>query len=548
MRRLFIFLFIGFFATIFPSFSQNIYTRQDTLRGSLSPYRTCFDVTYYNLSLNINIADKSLQGSNDIHLKVLSNTSQIQLDLFSNLIIDSIFLDKTQLSYEREGNAFFIFFPNELIKGESYIIRVFYEGNPVIAKKAPWDGGWVFSQDSLKRPWIGVACEGIGASLWWPMKDHLSDEPDSMRLHYTVPSYLTAVGNGILESTILNLPDNTTTYNWKVSYPINSYNVTCNIAHYTHIHDTHVQANKDTLAIDYYVLDYNRQKAINHFKQVHPMLDCYEKYFGPYPFFKDGYAMVETPYWGMEHQSAIAYGNDYTNKIIDFDYIIIHESAHEWWGNNISVSDHAEMWIHESFTTYTENLLVEYSYGYDMSIRYLNLNKPLIKNESPIVGPLGVNFEGWGDSDMYYKGAWILHTFRSVLKNDSLWFSILENMQQDLALQTVNTETIIEYINKAAHVDYTWFFKQYLYEAKPPILEYQIEKKKKNIRVYYKWLNTEEDFKMAIPLKLSSKEVRYITPTLQTQSIELKNKEYNKDFFNQNFNYYLLKQLKNNNQ
>lgn len=547
MYRLIVFFIVGFFSATFSSYAQKTYTHQDTLRGSLSPYRTCFDVTYYNLSLNIDIANQSLQGSNDIFFKVLSNTSQIQLDLFDNLIIDSIYWDKTKLFYKREGNAFYVFFPNELIKGESHTVSVFYEGNPIIAKKAPWDGGWVFSQDSLKRPWIGVACEGIGASLWWPMKDHLSDEPDSMRMHYTVPAALTAVGNGTLESVILNTPNKgvqTSTYNWKVNYPINSYNVTCNIANYAHIQDKHVQTNKDTLAIDYYVLDYNKQKALNHFKQVHPMLTCYEYYFDPYPFFKDGYAMVETPYWGMEHQGAIAYGNDYSNRIIDFDYIIIHESAHEWWGNNVSVSDHAEMWIHESFTTYAENLLVEYSYGYDMSIRYLNLNKPLIKNESPIIGPLGVNYEGWADSDMYYKGAWILHTFRNVLQNDSLWFSILKGMQQDLALQTVNTADVINYINTAAGSDYTWFFKQYLYNAKPPVLEYYTEKMKKKIRVYYKWTNTQVGFKMAIPLLLTSKETRLITPTLQTQYIELKKKEYNKDFFNQTCNYYLLQPLK----
>jgi aminopeptidase N len=542
MYRLIIFFIVGFFVIPFSSYSQKTYTHQDTLRGSLSTSRTCFDVTYYDLSLNINIPNKSIQGSNDIFFKTLANTSQIQLDLFDNLIIDSIFLSKIKLTYKREGNAFFVFFPNELIKGESYIIRIFYEGNPIIAKKAPWDGGWVFTQDSLKRPWVGVACEGIGASLWWPMKDHLSDEPDSMRMHYTVPSALTAVGNGTLESTTVN--HTTKTYNWKVNYPINSYNVTCNIANYVDIKDFHVQNNKDTLAIDYYVLDYNKQKALNHFKQVHPMLNCYEYYFGPYPFFKDGYAMVETPYWGMEHQGAIAYGNDYTNKIVDFDYIIIHESAHEWWGNNISVSDHAEMWIHESFTTYAENLLVEYFYGYDMSIRYLNLNKPLIKNESPIIGPLGVNYEGWADSDMYYKGAWILHTFRNVLKNDSLWFSVLKGMQHDLSLQTVHTEDIIAYINNATNADYTWFFKQYLYNAKPPILEYYTEKNRKNIRVYYKWINTQVDFKMAIPLRLSAKEIRFVTPTLEAQFIELKSKEYSKYFFNQNYNYYLLQHLK----
>jgi aminopeptidase N len=538
MSKFFFFVILGICHIPFLSFSQQLPNRYDSLRGSLNTERACFDVTYYDLALSIDIHNQRLQGINDVYFNVLKNTNTIQLDLFNNLIIDSIYFNNTYTSFKRDSNAFFITFPTPLIEGNKYKVSIYYEGNPIIAKKAPWDGGWVFSKDSLNRPWVGVACEGIGASLWWPMKDHLSDEPDSMRMHYTVPSSLMAIGNGVLESTTLK--KNTTTYNWKVNYPINSYNVTCNIATYVHLHDTHIQDNKDTLAIDYYVLDYNEQRATEHFKQVHPMLRCYEKYFGPYPFFKDGYAMVETPYWGMEHQGAIAYGNDYTNKIIDFDYIIIHESAHEWWGNNISVKDHAEMWIHESFTTYAENLLVEYIYGFDMSIRYLNLNKPYIKNVSPIVGPLDINYEGWGDSDMYYKGAWILHTFRTILNNDSLWFSILKEMQTDFALKTVSTTDIIQYINTKTGRDYSWFFNQYLFHAKPPILEFYYEKNKKNMRVFYRWTNTAENFSMEIPMQTNSGVKTFITPTLEMQYIDVKRKTFDKNIFDQNYNYFLL--------
>jgi len=541
----FLILFFLIYSNFYSLSIAQSYSRNDSLRGALNPSRTCFDVYYYDLSLIINIQNKSIQGVNEIYFKTLSNTNKIQLDLFSNLIIDSIYFNGQKLSFTRDSNAFFIQFPSILSANTTSKLSVYYEGNPIIAKKAPWDGGWVFTSDSLKRPWVGVACEGIGASLWWPLKDHLSDEPDSMRLHYTVPSSLMAVGNGILESTKINDNEKTTTYNWKISYPINSYNVTCNIANYTHIQDQHIQTNKDTLAIDYYVLDYNKQKALSHFKQVHPMLTCYEKYFGPYPFFKDGYAMVETPYWGMEHQGAIAYGNDYTNKIIDFDYIIIHESGHEWWGNNVSTCDHAEMWIHESFTTYTENLLIEYFYGYDMSIRYLNLNKGLIKNIDPIVGPLDVNYEGWNGSDMYYKGAWILHTFRNVLQNDSLWFSILKGIQQDFALKTIHTEDIVQYINQKTGVDYSWFFKQYLYNAQPPTLVTYSEKIKKNVRIYYKWENTNTDFVMSIPLNIEANKSIYITPGLDYKFIEVKSKLVTKNLFNQNFNYFLLKNKNN---
>lgn len=532
MFRIVIFLVSCFF--VLHTHAQN----QDSLRGGLSFERTCFDVTYYNLDLSIDIPAKYIKGYNDIFFTVLAPTFKMQLDLFSNLIIDSVFLAKQKITFTRDGNVFYVSFDKELQRDSSYRLRVYYEGNPIVAKNPPWDGGWVFSQDSLKRPWIGVACEGIGASLWWPLKDHLSDEPDSMRTHFTVSSDLTAIGNGVLESITNN--ETTKTYHWKVNYPINSYNVTCNIAYYKHIADTFIQKNTDTLAIDYYILDYNYKKAFNHFKQVKPMLTCYENYFGSYPFLKDGYALVETPYWGMEHQGAIAYGNDYTNKIIDFDYIIIHESAHEWWGNNISVKDHAEMWIHESFTTYAENLLVEFFYGYDMSVRYLNLNKSLIKNESPIVGPLGVNYDDWKDSDMYYKGAWILHTFRNVLNNDSLWFSILKEMQVDLAYQTIETADVVNYINKKTNVDYTWFFTQYLYQAKPPILEYSIVKHRNKITVWYKWQNTSQDFHMSIPIEILGSKISYITPTKEFQGIELKKKEYKKNVFVLNKNYYLL--------
>jgi aminopeptidase N len=525
----------------FYSYSQS-YTHQDTLRGGLPFERSCYDVTYYNLDLLINIENQSIKGYNEIYFNVLAATSKIQLDLFKNLIIDSISSGNKAIPFKRDGNAFFLFFEHPLQRDSSYQIKIYYEGNPIIAKKAPWDGGWVFSKDSLNRPWVAVACEGIGASLWWPLKDHLSDEPDSMRIHYTVPKEFTAVGNGTLEST--SLSGSTKTYHWKVNYPINSYNVTCNVAHYAHIEDSHIQKNLDTLKIDYYVLDYNKAKAQKHFKQVHPMLTCYETYFGPYPFFKDGYAMVETPYWGMEHQGAIAYGNDYSNKIIDFDYIIIHESAHEWWGNNVSAKDHAEMWIHESFTTYSENLLVEYIYGYDMSIRYLNLNKSLIKNNEPIVGPLGVNYEGWEDSDMYYKGAWILHTFRSVLNNDSLWFSILKGLQHDMALKTVTTADIIQYINKKTNQDFTNFFIQYLYSAKPPILEFYLEKHKKKFYLNYRWSNTDKNFKMPIPLNLNISKRIFIEPSNTYKTLKLTKKELPNKLFVQDFNYYLLHEVK----
>src|SRR5690606_34322216 len=268
--------------------------------------------------------------------------------------------------------------------------------------------------------WIGVACEGIGASLWWPNKDHLSDEPDSMRMSYTVPSGLMAVGNGIFRNQ-KDLGNGFTQFDWFVHYPINNYNVTVNIAKYAHLEDTYRSKDGDTLALDYYILENNADTARAHFKQVIPMLACFEESYGKYPFWKDGYALVETPYWGMEHQGAIAYGNEYENNAFDFDFIIVHESAHEYWGNSVSVNDHGEMWIHEAFTTYAEALYLECRDDYKTSVAYLLTQKPNIKNQLPILGPIGVNYSGWEDADMYYKGSWMLHSMRNTIDNDALW-------------------------------------------------------------------------------------------------------------------------------
>lgn len=494
--------------------AQTVYTRQDSLRGYLSPLRSCMDIHFYDLSLRIDPIEKSLKGHNQIHYTATETHDKIQLDLFSNLILDSVLWKGSVLNVEREGHHFFVNYPYQLIKGEAVSLSVFYHGQPLNAKKAPWDGGWVFKEDSLHRPWIGVACEGIGASLWWPLKDHLSDEPDSMRMTYRVPDPLTAIGNGLLEKTEHH-SDATSSYTWRVAYPINSYNVTCNIAHYTHITDT-LQQQTGVLPLDYYVLDYNQKKATEHFKQVKPMLRAYEHYYSSYPFIKDGFALVETPYWGMEHQSCIAYGNNYTNYVGDFDYIIIHESAHEWWGNLISTQDHAELWIHESFTTYTENLLLEYYYGYDASVQYLMFQRQRIKNADPIIGPLDVNFQDWKGSDMYYKGAWILHTLRNTIQNDSIWFGLLKSMIQHFGYKTIQTNDLINYVNTYTGNDFRPFFQQYLYQASPPLLQYSIQKKGKLMVVRYQWVNTHSNF--TIPLYLVDSHT-WVRPSTNQQEI-----------------------------
>jgi len=482
------------------------FTLADTLRGELSAIRSCFDVTYYDLQLTVDVESRSIEGVNHIHFRNEADFDSIQIDLFANMEIDSIRFQDQNLDFTRLFDAVFVSFPNGMAKGNEGQISVYYHGQPVTAKKAPWDGGFVWSKDSAGNPWIGVACEGTGASLWWPNKDHLSDEPDSMRISCTVPSGLMCVSNGNLESR--NLKEIGMEWVWKVSYPINNYNVTLNIADYAHFDETYINASGDSLALDYYVLKENLEKAKEQFKQVHDMMDCFEDAFGPYPFYQDGYALVETPYAGMEHQSAIAYGNKYMKGYwgrhpgdMDFDYIIIHETGHEWWGNSVSMKDVADMWIHESFCTYSEAVYVECTYGYQKMLDYLWYQRNFINNGSPIYGKYGLNHEGNG-GDMYYKGSWMIHTFRNALNNDSLFRSILKGIAQEFKYKTVDGYEIIDYINTRAKYNYAPLFEQYLKFADVPVLEYRWDKKNLELR----WRAEAKGFRLPVVYTIGTEE------------------------------------------
>jgi aminopeptidase N len=524
-----VFLWGLFFAlSIFSSFLSAqtpiaVYDRYDSLRGALNPLRKCYDVSYYNLNLQINPADSSVRGFNDIYFSGITSSEKIQVDLFSIWKIDSITQDHVSLSFQRDSDFVFVKLNAALQQGDRKKISVYYHGKPIVAKKAPWDGGFVWSKDSLGNYWTGVACEGMGASSWWPCKDHLSDEPDSMDMSFDVPSSYTAVSNGRLIKRT-ELPNHFTRFQWHVSYPINSYNVTVNIAKYAFFKETHQQKNGTLLDLQYYVLSYNLEKAKKHFQQVHKMLDMYEKLFCPYPFPRDSYKMVETPYWGMEHQSAISYGNDYKNDVIDWDYIIIHESAHEWWGNNVSCKDHAELWIHETFATYTEVLLMEETYNYETAVKYLFYQWPRIENKDPIIGPLDVNYQGWTGSDMYYKGAWAMHTLRHYINNDKLWYGLFPAIQKKFALQTITSEDLIAFISTYFNQDLHWFFKQYFYKKDIPVLETEWFIKKKKAIVKYKWINCDSDFKLPVYFLACDQQVMKLVPktTLSKQTFSIK--------------------------
>lgn len=496
------------------------YTRADSLRGTLHEFRANFDVKYYHLDLEIILETQSIKGSNLILFKATKPINKIQLDLFANMQVDSILHHGKKLVFSREGNIIWINFDQTIAQGATDQIKVYYQGTPTIAKRPPWDGGFTWTQDERGNPWIAVSCEGIGASLWWPNKDHLSDEPDSMLVSTTVPNGLFSVGNGRLRG-IQKIGADQTRFEWFVSKPINNYNISLNIAKYARIQDVHTYADGTKLDLEYYVLSYNEQVAEKHFQQVKPMLDCFAKYFGPYPFIEDSYKLVETPYWGMEHQSAIAYGNHYKNNEFGFDFIIIHESGHEYFGNSVSVNDHADMWIHEALTTYMEALYLECLKDKTTAIAWMETQKAKIKNVMAIQGDRGVNFEAWPDADMYFKGTWMLHSIRHTLDNDALWFEMLRKTYEHYKIGHANSEDFIAHLDQQTDKNLEPIFRQYLTTTYAPKLVYEEVRKGKKVELKYKW-EAVEGFNMSTKVKWGNGEYKTLNPTAEWQTLKVK--------------------------
>ena len=501
------------------------FTRKDSLRGGFSFERICYDVQRYDLNITINPEEKSIRGYNDITFKTVKNTQKIQVDLFENMKIDSIIFDGRPLEYKREFDAVFITFPKPLnVDGTDKTIRFYYSGTPQIAKYPPWDGGFVFKTDNKGKPWIGVAVQGTGASLWYPVKDSQSDEPDfGATIKVAVPDGLMNVSNGRFKGSE-NLKNGYIRWDWEVKSPINTYDITVNIADYVHIHDNH-----NGLDLDYYVLTENEEKAKKHFEEVKPMLDCFESKFGKYPFAEDGYKLVETSYLGMEHQSAVAYGNKYrkgyqgsdisgTGIGLLFDYITIHESGHEWFGNSITSKDIADLWIHEGFTTYSESVFVECLYGYEKAMEYINGQKKRVSNRSPIIGYYGVNDKG--STDMYYKGSLLLNTLRHIVNDDQKWWKLLLKYSETYRHKIIDTQTVITFFNTETGRDLTPVFEQYLRYKNIPELEVAVNNKE----VKFRWITDVPDFKMPIIIKQGSKEIR-LEATNKWKSHSIKNND-----------------------
>ncbi|SHF86924.1 Peptidase family M1 [Salegentibacter echinorum] len=493
------------------------YTEADSLRGSLRPERA-FDVQKYHLKLKVEPEKQFISGSNSISFIAEENLKTIQIDLFENMKVDSILQQGKKLDYNRKHNAVFIDLKEKIETDEKGEIQFYYSGNPIVAKNAPWDGGFVWDKDKNGDPWVGVAVQGTGASLWYPNKDHQSDEPEEVQLDIAVPNGLMNVSNGQFLGE-KDLGNGFTEWSWKTVNPINNYNVMINIANYEHFHDTY-----KNLDLDYYVLPYNLEKAKKQFAEVKDIMACFYEKMGPYPFEEDGFKLVETPYLGMEHQSAVAYGNEYmmgykgtdlsgTGIGLKWDFIIIHESGHEWYGNSITAKDIADMWVHEGFTSYTESIYIECRWGKDDALEYLKGLRDNIENKETVIGDYGVNAEGSGD--MYYKGSNLLNTIRSIYNDDGLWWNTLRDYTATFKHQLVNTQQVEDFFNHATKVDLQPVFDQYLRHTDLPKLEFR----KKDGKTQARWVADVENFKMPVDIFIKGVEKR-IYPSKNWQTLD----------------------------
>lgn len=521
-------IFIAIFVLSGSSFLQaqglledkNNFSRQDTLRGTITPERSWWDLTYYHLNIKVEPEIKFISGSNTIQYKVIDTQKDLQIDLQPPLKITKAVQDGEELNIVNDGNAHFIKLNSVQNIGSIKIIEIFYEGNPKEAVRAPWDGGFSWKKDGNGNDFVATSCQGLGASVWWPCKDHMYDEVDSMLISINTPKGLMDVSNGRLRS--VEQYGDTKTFSWFVDNPINNYGVNVNIADYAHFSEVYDGENGN-LDMDYYVLKDNLEKAKEHFKDAPKMMKAFEYWFGPYPFYKDGYKLVEVPYLGMEHQSSVTYGNQYmkgylgrdlsdTGWGLKSDFIIIHESGHEWFANNITYKDIADMWIHEGFTAYSENLFVDYYYGKEASADYVIGTRQNIKNDRPIIGYYNVNKEGSGD--MYPKGANMLHTLRQLIENDEKWRQMLRGLNRTFYHQTVTTQQIEDYLSKETGIDLTAFFNQYLRTTEIPTLEYKTENKE----LKYKWTHIVDQFDMPVKVSINDKE-QWIFPTAQWKTL-----------------------------
>ena len=502
------------FASLIQAYAQQdepAFTQADTLRGTIGPHRVWWNVLRYNLSVEPNYETRTIKGINRIEFNTTGNpiTDRMQIDLQEPMQIDRIRMGYLELPFDRAGNVYWVDMKRakrnlRSSDKKTFSIEIEFSGKPRVAQNPPWDGGWIFKTDKAGNPWMSVACQGLGASVWYPCKDHQSDEPDQgALLSMIVPDTLSAVANGRLIS-ITPATSNKQKWTWAVTSPINNYNIIPYIGQYSHFSDTLMGEGQKKLDLDYWVLTEDLEKAKPQFERdVKRMLRAFEYWFGPYPFYQDGFKLVQSPHLGMEHQSAIAYGNQFKNGYLGrdlsgtgwglkWDYIIIHESGHEWFANNITTKDIADMWVHEGFTMYSEVLFIEYHYGKKAADTYLQGLRRSIRNDRPLIGRYNVNNEGSGD--MYNKGANLIHTIRELMDNDSLFRQILRGMNRDFALTPTSSYEVEQYWSNKTGLDLQPIFDQYLRTTQIPKLEYR----EANGKTECRWTNCLPNFRMPL--------------------------------------------------
>ena len=522
MRRLSNLLLVPLVASALAAQQPKIFTHADTLRGAVTPERAWWDVAFYDLNVKIHPADSSIVGSNGISYRVVGPAREMQIDLQLPLEVDSIVQDAQRVSFRRDGNAFFVTLKARQRFGDRKTVSVYYHGKPQPAKRPPWDGGFTWAKDSLTRPWIVTSNQGLGASVWWPTKDTQTDEPDSQRVAITVPDPLINVSNGRLRR-VTHHADSSSTWEWFVVNPINNYDIAVSAGSYAHYSDLY-QGEKGPLTMDFFPLSYHLAAAQRTFPQAIPMLQCFEHWFGPYPWYEDGYKLIESPHNGMEHQSAVAYGNGYANGYkgrdasgtglgMKWDFIIIHESAHEWFGNNITSNDVADMWVHEGFANYAEGLYTECLFGKQAGEDYVVGTRRGIRNDAPVQGRFGVQNSGSGD--MYPKGGNMLHTIRHLIDNDEKWRGILRGLNRTFWHQTVSGKQVQDYISRESGIDLSRVFEQYLTTIMIPVLEYRLS----GTTLSYRWNNVVSGFSMPVPITTADSSFTVVRPTSEWQSI-----------------------------
>jgi aminopeptidase N len=525
----FVLLFAGF-----QGFAQKAITFEDSLRGSITPERVWWDLKHYDLTFDVNPEKKFISGTNIISYLVLKENMTLQIDLQFPMGITYIEQNGKKLNYVKKGdNAYFISLIDKQTVGESNKLSISFEGKPLIAKRAPWDGGFSWNKDEEGNHFVATSCQGLGSSVFWPCKDHMYDEADSLRMTVTVPDSLQDISNGRLTKMCID-NKGIRTSTWEVKNPINNYGVNLNIGNYVHFGETY-KGEKGDLTCDYYVMPYNLDKAKVQFKDAIRMLQAFEHWFGPYPFYEDGYKLVEVPYLGMEHQSSITYGNKYKNGYLGrdlsgtgwgtkWDFIIIHESGHEWFANNITYKDIADMWIHESFTNYSETLFTEYHFGKSAGQDYVIGTRANIVNDSPIIGKYDINQRGSGD--MYYKGGNMIHTIRQVINDDEKFRQILRGLNKDFYHQTVTTEQIENYISSKSGINFSKVFDQYLRNIKLP----KLAQKSSKGMVFYRWENVVPGFEMPIKVSVDGVE-QFVYPTPDWKKIKGKSIKADRNFY-----------------